>query len=93
MSVKIEIYTKLYCAYCQRAKEMLRIKGIAFVEYDITNDQGRAEELLQRSWQQTMPGIFIDDIPIGGCDELFDLDEQGALDTLLGFVTLSRKSY
>lgn len=86
MSVKIEIYTKIYCAYCQRAKELLRIKGMDFVEYDITDDQHRAVEMLQRSQQQTMPGIFINDAPIGGCSELFDLDERGLLDPLLGLM-------
>ncbi len=83
MSVKIEIYTKVYCAYCQRAKELLRIKGMDFVEYDITDDQHRAAEMQQRSQQQTTPKIFINDASIGGCLELFDLDEQGVLDTLL----------
>jgi len=84
MSVKIEIYTKIYCAYCQRAKELLRIKGVSFVEYDITDDQFKAAEMQQRSLRQTIPGIFINDTPIGGCTELFDLDERGALDPLLG---------
>lgn len=87
MNVKIELYTKLYCAYCQRAKELLRIKGMAFVEYDITDDQLRAVEMQQRSQRLTMPGIFINDTPIGGCAELFDLDEKGDLDSLLGLVT------
>ena len=84
MSVKIEIYTKVYCAYCQRAKELLRIKGMDFVEYDITDDQYRAVEMQRRGQQQTMPGIFINDASIGGCTELFDLDERGDLDSLLG---------
>jgi len=84
MRVKIEIYTKVYCAYCQRAKELLRIKGMDFVEYDITDDQHRAVEMQQRSQKQTLPGIFINNAPIGGCGELFDLDERGDLDSLLG---------
>ena len=84
MSVKIEIYTKIYCAYCQRAKELLRIKGVNYVEYDITDDQLKAAEMQQRSLLQTLPGIFINDAPVGGCTELFDLDEQGVLDNLLG---------
>ncbi len=49
MSIKIEIYTKLYCAYCDRAKELLRIKGVNFVEYDITDDQHKAAEMQQRA--------------------------------------------
>lgn len=89
MSGKIEIYTRMYCAYCQRAKELLRIKGINFIEYDITNDRLKAVEMQQRCQQQTIPGIFINDIPIGSCSELFNLDEQGVLDTLLGLAPSS----
>jgi glutaredoxin 3 len=84
MSVKIEIYTKVYCAYCQRAKELLRIKGVSFIEYDITDDELKAVEMQQRSRRKTVPGIFIDNAPIGDCADLFDLDEKGALDALLG---------
>jgi glutaredoxin 3 len=84
MSVKIEIYTKVYCAYCQRAKELLRIKGVSFVEYDITDDELKAAEMQQRSRRKTLPGIFIDNAPIGDCVDLFDLDEKGDLDALLG---------
>jgi glutaredoxin 3 len=85
MSIKIEIYTKAYCAYCQRAKELLRIKGVNFVEYDITDDQLRAAEMQQRSQRKSVPGIFINNTPIGDCLDLFDLDERGVLDALLGF--------
>ena len=84
MSVKIEIYTKAYCAYCQRAKELLRIKGMNFVEYDITDDHHKTVERQQRSQQQTIPEIFINGALIGGCVELFDLDERGVLDAMVG---------
>lgn len=86
MSAQIEIYTKVYCVYCQRAKELLRIKGVQYVEHDITNDRHKAAEMLLRGQQQTVPGIFINGVPIGGCAELFALDERGALDALLGLL-------
>jgi glutaredoxin len=35
---RVEIYTKSYCPFCQRAKELLRIKGVAFIEHDVTTD-------------------------------------------------------
>ncbi len=87
MSVKIEIYTRFYCTFCQRAKELLRIKGVDFVEYDITDDQLKAAEMRQRSQQEKTPGIFINDTLIGGCSELFDLDERGELDAMLRLET------
>lgn len=84
MSGKIEIYTKTFCPYCQRAKDLLRIKGVGFTEYDITEDPLRADELRQRVSRETLPGIFVDDRLIGDCLDLFDLDERGELDVLLG---------
>jgi len=79
----IEIYTKNYCAYCRRAKELLRIKGVDYIEYEVTDDPAKEEEMRQRSGRRTVPEIFIDNRLIGGCDELFTLDERGELDPLL----------
>ncbi len=80
----VEIYTKSYCPYCQRAKELLRIKGVAFTEYDVTQDPVKEAEMRARSGRQTVPEIFIDGTLIGGCSDLFDQDETGELDRLLG---------
>jgi len=38
----------------------------------------------QRSLRKTLPEIFINGTSVGGCKELFDLDERGVLDALLG---------
>jgi glutaredoxin 3 len=81
--MKVEIYTKAYCPYCERAKELLRIKGVAFIEYVVNDDPPRVNEMRQRGAGETFPGIFIGSRLIGGCSELFDLDESGALDRLL----------
>jgi glutaredoxin 3 len=80
---RIEIYTKSYCPFCQRAKELLRIKGVQFTEYDVTTDPLRQREMQERSGQATVPEIFVDGVLLGGCDELFELDEKGELDRLL----------
>lgn len=81
---KVEIYTKSYCPFCSRAKELLRIKGVDFIEYDVTADPTGEQEMRRRSGRETVPEIFIDDRLLGGCDELFELDEIGGLDSLLG---------
>ncbi len=79
----VEIYTKSYCPYCHRAKELLRIKNISFVEYDVTRDPEKEAEMRRRSGRSTVPEIFIDGRLVGGCDDLFALDERGELDLLL----------
>jgi glutaredoxin 3 len=81
---RIEIYTKSYCPFCQRAKELLRIKGVRFLEHDVTTDPLREREMRERSERTTVPEIFVEGVLLGGCDELFDLDEKGELDRLLG---------
>ena len=83
MDAKVELYTKAYCPYCHRAKELLNIKGVDFIEYEISNDPAKAAEMVQRTAGRTVPQVLIDDRPVGGCSELFELDENGALDRLL----------
>lgn len=78
-----EIYTKSYCIFCHRAKELLSIKGVSFTEHDVTNDTALENQMRQRARRHTVPQIFIDDHHIGGCDDLFALDEQGGLEPLL----------
>ena len=81
---KVEIYTKDYCPFCHRAKELLRIKGVPFEEIEITRNPVLEEEMRRRSGRTTVPEIFINGQLIGGCEELFNLDEKGGLDPLLG---------
>lgn len=84
-SPKVEIYTKLYCGYCHRAKRLLKFKGVEFTEYDITLGGPKRAEMIERKPDaRTVPQIFIDGESIGGSDDLAALDEAGKLDSLLG---------
>lgn len=81
---RIEIYTKMGCPYCARAKQLLGGKGAQFEEYDITMGGPKRAEMLGRSnGQSTVPQIFIDDRHIGGSDELAALERAGKLDPML----------
>ncbi|MEL1250207.1 glutaredoxin 3 [Aurantiacibacter gilvus] len=86
MSVpKVEIYTKMYCGYCYRAKRLLDSKGVEYEEYDITLGGPKRAEMKERKPDAiTVPQIFIDDKAIGGSDELAALERDGKLDGLLG---------
>jgi glutaredoxin 3 len=82
---KVEIYTKMYCGYCWRAKRLLEGKGVEFTEYDITLGGPRRDEMRERApGARTVPQIFIDDRPVGGSDDLAALERAGKLDELLG---------
>ena len=82
---KIEIYTKIYCGFCHRAKNLLDSKGVDYTEYDISlGGPKRAEMLDRKPDASTVPQIFIDGQAIGGSDDLARLDREGKLDGLLG---------
>jgi glutaredoxin 3 len=84
-AAKVEIYTKMFCGYCHRAKRLLDSKGVNYVEFDITMNGAKRDEMIARApGARTVPQIFIDDRPIGGSDDLALLDRQGKLDSLLG---------
>ena len=81
---KVEIYTKMMCPFCTRAKRLLNDKGVAFEEFDITMGGPKRAEMLGRSnGASTVPQIFIGDTHVGGCDELIALDQRGGLQPLL----------
>lgn len=79
----IEIYTTAYCPYCIRAKMLLTQKQVSFDEIAVDNDPDRRREMMVRSRRHTVPQIFIDDIHVGGCDDLYALERQGQLEPLL----------
>ena len=81
---KVEIYTKFTCGFCHRAKSLLKSKGVAFEEYDITLGGPKREEMMKRKPDaRTVPQIFINDQAIGGSDDLAALERDGKLDALL----------
>ena len=80
----IEIYTKTFCGYCWRARELLEAKGVEYQEYVIDGDGSKRQEMIQRaSGRTTVPQIFIDGRHIGGCSDLVALEREGSLNALL----------
>jgi len=83
----IDIYTIRYCPFCADAKELLTRKGVAFHEIDASGNREIRKEMIERAnGRSTFPQIFIAGMHIGGCDDLYGLDEAGKLDTLLATV-------
>ena len=81
---KVERYTKLTCGYCRRAKMLLDIKKIAYVEHGVDFGGPAKAEMIERAGgRSTVPQIFIDGRHIGGCDDLMSLEQDGKLDELL----------
>ncbi len=82
---KVEIYTWKMCPFCIRAKSLLDSKGVAYQEHSIDGDSFARNAMAERAnGRNTVPQIFINDQAIGGCDDLFELDQTNVLDDLLG---------
>ncbi len=81
---RVEVYTTSYCPYCIQAKSLLRRKGVAFEELDVSGDAALREKMIELSGgRRTVPEIFINGKIVGGYDELRALEAEGKLDPLL----------
>ena len=84
MSAAVEIYTRPGCGYCSAAKALLKRKHVDFTEFDAgKNPDFRQEMLARANGGTTFPQIIIDGFHVGGCDDLYALDDAGRLDALL----------
>lgn len=79
----IEIYTTTYCPYCVRAKALLDEKSLTYTEISVENEPELRQTMESRAGRHTVPQIFIGDQHIGGCDDLYALENAGKLDPLL----------
>ena len=78
------MYATDWCPYCNRARQLLARKNVAFEEIDIEMSPEARAQMQARSGRTSVPQIFIGDTHVGGCDELHALEARGALDALLG---------
>lgn len=81
---EVRVYTTNYCGYCNLAKALLRKKGIAYQEVDVTRDDALRSKLVEMSGGlRTVPQIFIGETHVGGYTDLAALDSAGKLDALV----------
>ena len=78
------MFSKAYCPYCVKAKLLLEQLGQQVIEHKIDESDALFDDLRTRlPHARTVPQIFINDTPIGGCDELYAMHEKGELEALL----------
>jgi len=80
---KVIVYSSANCPYCVRAKELLDRKGVQYDEIRVDQDTFQRDIMMEKSGRRTVPQIFINDKPIGGCDDLYALEKSGELTRLL----------
>ncbi|KQI70055.1 glutaredoxin [Loktanella sp. 3ANDIMAR09] len=80
----VEIYTTPTCGFCHAAKRLLTSKGVAFQEISLAQQPEKRAEMMQRAnGGRTVPQIFVGEVHVGGCDDLYALEQAGKLDALL----------
>lgn len=81
---QVTMYTTSWCPYCVRAKTLLNAKGASIQEINVEEVDGARDEMVARSGgKMTVPQIFVGDTHVGGCDDLYSLEAQGQLDSML----------
>ncbi len=80
----VKMYTTQVCPYCQRAKMLLKQRGVeAIEEIRIDLDPVQRDHMMNVTGRRTVPQIFIGETHVGGCDDLIALDQRGGLLPLL----------
>jgi glutaredoxin 3 len=80
----VRMYTTQVCPFCQRAKALLKQRGVAAIEeIRIDLDPVQRDHMVQATGRRTVPQIFIGNTHVGGCDDLIALDQKGGLAPLL----------
>ena len=80
---RVEMYSSRWCPYCGAARRLLDAKGVEYEVYAVDGDRALRREMEQRSGRHTVPQIFIDGRPVGGFDDIAELEAAGRLDALL----------
>ena len=84
MNKNIKIYTSSLCGFCYRAKSLLKKKNIPFEEIDIDLDYNKRNEMIKKSGGKTsVPQIFYKNRLIGGCDDLYKLEDESGLEIFI----------
>ncbi len=80
---KIVVYTKAYCPFCIRAKHLLNSLELDYQEISVDGKPQLQDEMAKLAGRCTVPQIFINDKPIGGCDDLFAMHRAGEFEALV----------
>jgi glutaredoxin 3 len=80
--VKITVYSTEPCSFCERAKELLKLRKLSFEEINLAKDPAGRLELVEKTGMLSFPQIVIDGDVLGGFRELIEADLSGRLEEL-----------
>lgn len=80
----VQLFTTAWCPYCNRAKALLKQRGVTdYEDIDLDAQPVERDRMVKMSGRTSVPQIFINGVHIGGCDDLMALDRKGGLVPLL----------
>ncbi len=94
MKDAVVVFSKSWCPFCVKAKNLLKSKGVPFKAYELDGmPDGSAIQgaLSSKTKQSTVPNIFIGGKHVGGCDDLHAASKSGKLTTYLASAGISVK--
>ncbi|MDP0589092.1 MAG: glutaredoxin 3 [Candidatus Endonucleobacter bathymodioli] len=80
---KVTLYTSSLCPFCIRALQLLDNKDVIYQNISVDGDPGIRQAMTEKAGRHTVPQIWIGDLHVGGCNELFALESEGQLENLL----------
>ena len=76
----VTVYMGPRCNFCDAAKRLLIRNNISFNEINIALEEGKRDEMLNKSnGRKTIPQIFFNEFHVGGYEELRALEKKGEL--------------
>ena len=79
----VSMYATATCPYCINAERLLVSKGVKINKIRVDLQPELRQEMMQKTGRRTVPQIYINELHVGGYDDLRALDHAGKLDTLL----------
>ena len=83
VSSGIVVFSSDYCPFCIKAKQLLKSKQVEMHEIRVDGKAQVRNQMTELAGKRSVPQIWIHGRHIGGCDDLFALEQQGSLDSLL----------
>jgi glutaredoxin 3 len=77
--VKITVYSTEPCSFCERAKDLLKVRDLPFDEINLAKDPAGRLELVEKTGMLSFPQIVVGAEVIGGFQELVQADRSGRL--------------
>ena len=69
MSKNVTVYSTPTCPYCVRVKQFLKESNVSFNNIDVSADQAKAQEMVEKSGQMGVPVVDVDGKIIVGFDK------------------------